>query len=104
MVSTNINWSGSPLKAMRSKALMIVWRIVRPATTDDTFSVTVYLKSKQLTIANAVDILVGEDTGFVIVGPMTCLLKESRRKTVGIGFVVNKLRVNKIVDLNSVML
>jgi hypothetical protein len=52
-----------------------------------------------------VDILIGEDAGFMIIGPVTCLLKESRRKMIGIGFVVNKLRVNIIdVDLNSVSL
>ena len=40
----------------------------------------------------------------MIVGPVTCLLKESRGKTIGIGFVVNKLRVNIVVDLNFVSL
>ena len=59
---------------------------------------------KNLTVANTVDILLGEDTSFMIVGPVTCLLNKSRRKTVGIGFVVNKLRVNIVVDLNPVSL
>ena len=57
-----------------------------------------------LTVANTIDIMVGEDAGFMVVGPMTCLLKESRRKTIGICFVVNKLCVNKIIDLNSVLI
>ena len=56
----------------------------------------------ELTVANTVDIMVGEDAGFMVVGPMTCLLMESRRKTIGIGLVMNKFRVNKVVDLNSV--
>jgi hypothetical protein len=61
-------------------------------------------KDTELTIANTVDILLGEDAGFMIVSPVTCLLKKSRRKTIGIGFVVSKLRVNIIVDLNSASL
>ena len=40
----------------------------------------------------------------MIVDPVTCLLNESRRKTIGIGFVVSKLRVHKVVDLHSVSL
>jgi len=32
VVSTNINWRGSPLKEMRSREARIVWRSVRPAT------------------------------------------------------------------------
>ena len=40
----------------------------------------------------------------MIVGPVACLLNESRRKTISIGFVVNKLRVDIVVDLNSVSL
>ena len=58
----------------------------------------------ELTIANTVDLLVGKDTSFMIVSPVTCLLVESRRKTIGIGSVVNKLRVNIVVDLNSVLI
>ena len=58
----------------------------------------------ELTVADTVDIMVGEDAGFMIVGPVTCLFKESRRKTIGICFVVHKLRVNKIIDLNSVLI
>ena len=40
----------------------------------------------------------------MIVGPVTCLLNESRRETIGIRFVVSKLRVDIVVDLNSVSL
>jgi hypothetical protein len=40
----------------------------------------------------------------MIVGPGACLFKEGRRKTMGIGFVVSKLRVNIVIDLNSVSL
>jgi uncharacterized membrane protein YczE len=53
----------------------------------------------ELTIANTVDFHVGEDTSFMIVGPVTCLLNESRRKTMGVGFVVSKFRVHIVIDL-----
>jgi hypothetical protein len=41
------------------------------------------------TVANAVKVLVGEDAVVVVVGPVTSLLNESGRKTVGIGLVVS---------------
>ena len=53
----------------------------------------------ELTIANTVDFRIGEDASFMIIGPVTCLLNESRRKTIGIGFVVSELRVNIVIDL-----
>jgi len=101
VVSTNRNWSGSPLKAILSKEVRIVWRIVRPATKDDMFSKTISaLQIGGLTIANTIDFFIGEDSSFMIVGPVTCLFNERRRKAVSIGLVVRKFRVNVIVDLN----
>lgn len=53
------------------------------------------------TVANAVNVLFGEDAVLVVVGPVTSLLKEGGRKTVGIGLVVGQLRVDVIVNLGE---
>lgn len=53
------------------------------------------------TVANAVNVLVGEDAVLVVVGPVTSLLNESGRKAVGIGLVVGQLRVDVIVNLGE---
>ena len=53
------------------------------------------------TVTNAMKVLVGEDAVLVVVGPVTSLLNESGRKTVGIGLVVGQLRVDVIVNLGE---
>ena len=53
------------------------------------------------TVANAMNVLFGEDAVLVVVGPMTSLLKEGGRQTVGIGLVVGQLRVDVIVNLGE---
>lgn len=58
---------------------------------DNMFSKIPSLKVRKLTIANAVDIFVGEDAAFMIVGPVTCLFDDGGRKTISIGLVVSKL-------------
>src|SRR5271168_1059707 len=58
-----------------------------------------FTSQTRLTVANTVDIFVGEDTAFMIVSPVTCLFNDSGRKTMSISLVVSKLRVNKVVNL-----
>jgi len=53
------------------------------------------------TVANAMKVLVGEDTVLVVVGPVTSLLNESVRKTAGIGLVVSQLKVDVVVNLGK---
>jgi hypothetical protein len=53
------------------------------------------------TVPYAAHMLVGEDAVFVVVGPAAGLFDESRRKTMGVSFVVRELGVDEIVDLLS---
>ena len=51
------------------------------------------------TVSNTSDVSIGEDAMFVVVGPVTCLVDEGGWKAVGKSLVVNKLRVDVVVDL-----
>src|SRR6266567_3328875 len=92
VVSTSMNWRGSPLKEMRSREVRIVWRIVPSKT----------LEMVGHTISNTGNISIGEDTSLVVVSPVTCLFEEGGWKSVGEGPVVSEFRVDVVVDLITV--
>jgi hypothetical protein len=52
-----------------------------------------------LTVPDADDVLVREDAILLEVRETTSLFNQRRRKTVGIGLVVNEFRVDEVVDL-----
>ena len=54
-----------------------------------------------LTVTDTVDVLLGEDAGLVVVGPVARLFDEGGRETVGEGLVVGKLRVDEVVELDN---
>lgn len=78
----------------------MVLRIVRPATREE-----ISCKPYELvahTISNSTSFLIREDRIFVVVSISMGLLNESWRKTVRIGLVVRKLRVNEVIDLHGI--
>lgn len=89
------------MKAIRSKELMMVCSAVRPATNEriERRLNCKRIYDERLTVADAIDLLVREDTGLVPVGVASGLLDESGRKAVSVSFVVGQLGVDKIKDL-----
>lgn len=94
-----MNWRGSPLKAMRSREVRIVCKIVRPATGRITIRARNSTCKVILTVTNTVDIIVTENSVFVEIGEVAGLFEESGWETMSVGLVVGELRVDEVVDL-----
>jgi hypothetical protein len=80
------------------------WRSVRPATTIRQSGTASDKKGMERTVPNATHRSVREDTLFVEISPMACLLNQRRWKAMRIGLVMGQLVIHKIIDLQMKVL
>ena len=101
--STNKNWRGSPLNAMRSRDWMMVCKMVRPATSKSTVGYRIGRKKTESgrTVADTAHMLVRKHSILVEVCQSPSLFDVCGRKSMGIRLVVSELWVNKVINLQQ---